>query len=98
MMVQVESAAVVPPVSMMDPLPATAVTVPPQLLTTMLGVETTSPAGSVSVKATPVKGIAWGLPSVNVRVVVWPIPSRVAPNILLMDWPVGPKVILKLEF
>ena len=50
---------------------AVAVTVPPQVFTSPFGVETTSPAGSVSVKATPVSAVArLGLVRVNVSVVV----------------------------
>jgi len=45
----------VPPVRLMEDEPATAVTVPPQLLLRLLGVATTSPAGRASVKEMPVR-------------------------------------------
>ena len=55
----------------MLPVPATAVTVPPHVLASPFGVATTRPAGSVSVKPTPVSAVpAFGLVSVNVSVVV----------------------------
>ena len=52
--------------------PATAVAVPPQALVRPLGVDTTSPAGSVSVNATPVSAtvFAAGLVTLKVSVVV----------------------------
>src|SRR5260370_8462635 len=70
--VQVLLAATVPPVNEMLPEPATAVAVPPQRLVSPLGVATTSPAGNVSVKATPVSAtaLAGGLVMVNVSEVV----------------------------
>jgi hypothetical protein len=52
--VQVLFTATFPPVSETLPDPAVAVAVPPQLFVSPLGVVTTSPAGSVSVNATPV--------------------------------------------
>src|SRR5215468_6995608 len=60
-----------PPVRLMLPDPATAVSVPPlQLPTAPLGVATTRPAGSVSVNATPVSAtvLPAGLVMVKVRV------------------------------
>src|ERR1051325_2637921 len=50
-------AARVPPVKLIEPDPAAAVAVPPPLLVQPLGVATTKPAGSVSLKATPVSAI-----------------------------------------
>src|SRR5436305_11197955 len=47
--------ASVPPERLMEPEPAAAVEVPPQLLVRPLGVATTSPAGRESVNATPVR-------------------------------------------
>src|SRR5258708_755065 len=47
-------AASVPPERLAEPEPATAVAVPPHVLVNPLGVATTSPAGRVSVNATPV--------------------------------------------
>src|SRR4051794_35134866 len=57
LMVHEPFAARVPPVRLMEPDPAAAVVVPPQLLVNPFGVATTRPAGSVSLKATPVSGI-----------------------------------------
>lgn len=50
----------VPPVRLREDDPDTAVNVPPQLLLRLLGVATTRPAGSESVKAMPVR-VADGL-------------------------------------
>jgi hypothetical protein len=47
-------AASVPPARLIEPEPAAAVAVPPQLLVSPLGVATCRPAGRVSVNATPV--------------------------------------------
>src|SRR5580658_7768615 len=68
--VQEEFTAIVPVAKVMEPEPAVAVTVPPQVLVKAFGVETTIPAGKVSVKATPVSAAAFatGLVSVKVRV------------------------------
>src|SRR5438445_114827 len=52
--VQLAEAASVAPERLIVPDPATAVAVPPQVEVKPLGVDTTIPAGSVSVKATPV--------------------------------------------
>jgi hypothetical protein len=49
--------AIVPPTSEIEPEPAVAVTVPPQVVDTPFGVATTIPAGSVSVKPTPVSAV-----------------------------------------
>ena len=70
--VQDPLAAIVPPESDMVPLPAVAVMVPaPHMPLRPLGVATSTPAGSVSVKATAVRGAAaFGLEIMNVRVVV----------------------------
>jgi len=64
--------AMVPPVRVMLPEPATAVAVPPHVLVVPLGVATTIPAGNVSVKATPVSAtaLAAGFVTVKVREVV----------------------------
>src|SRR5882672_902558 len=61
-----------PPVRLMLVEPATAVAVPPQVLVSPLGVDTTSPTGRVSVNATPVSTTAFaaGFVIVNVRAVV----------------------------
>ena len=68
--VQELAIAMLPPVRLMLPEPATAVSVPPQLLTAPFGVATNTLAGKVSVKATPAWGSAFaaGLVMVKVRV------------------------------
>ena len=54
----------------MDVEPATAVTVPPQLLLRPFGEATTKPAGRLSVNAIPVSDtLAFGLPSVKFNTV-----------------------------
>jgi hypothetical protein len=54
-------AAIVPPLRLIVFVPCVAVTVPaPHVPVSPFGVETTSPAGSVSLKATPVNGVAFG--------------------------------------
>ena len=69
--VQEPPAARPPLTSPMLPVPATAVTVPPHVFASPFGVATTRPAGSGSVKPTPVSAVpAFGLVSVNVSVVV----------------------------
>jgi hypothetical protein len=71
--VQEPLAAIVPPLRLTLPEPATAVIVPaPQLPVRPFGVETTTPAGSVSVTATPVKALAFGLVMVKLSVLVPP--------------------------
>ncbi len=66
--------------------PAVAEGEPPQLFVNPLGVATTSPEGSVSVKATPVSEteLAAGLVRVKVRLVIPPSRTLEAPNALLM--------------
>lgn len=68
--VQELATAMPPPVRLMLPEPATAVSVPPQLLTAPFGVATNTLAGNVSLKATPACGsaLAAGLAMVKVRV------------------------------
>ena len=72
-------------------LPCTAAIVPPSVAqlppTNPLGVETTSPAGSVSLNATPVSGIVLALGFVRVKVkLVVPLSGIVAaPNALLIE-------------
>jgi hypothetical protein len=66
--VQVLVAATVPPVNDMLPEPATDVAVPPHVLVRPFGVATTIPAGSVSVKATPVSATAFAAGLVMVKV------------------------------
>src|SRR5258708_161175 len=71
----------------MGPEPAPAVAVPPQVLVRALGVATTSPAGSVSVKATPVSAavLAAGLVMVKVSEVVPFSGTAGAPKALAID-------------
>src|SRR5216684_7375709 len=59
----------VPADKLKEPAPATAVVVPPQVLVKPLGVATTSPAGRLSVNASPVSGmvLAGGLVMLKVR-------------------------------
>ena len=59
-----------PPLSVMLLDPATAVAVPPQVFDSPFGVETTRPAGSVSVKATPVSATVFADGLVMVKVSV----------------------------
>jgi hypothetical protein len=85
--VQEAPAAKVAPERATLPEPATAVIVPPPQLPARpsLGVDTTRPAASVSVKATPVSGTAaFGLLIVKLKVVVPPTPMAAAPNFLMM--------------
>lgn len=65
-------ALIVPPVRLMMVDPATAVAVPPHVLDSPFGVDTTSPVGRVSAKATPVRAtvLAAGFVMVKVRAVV----------------------------
>ncbi len=70
-MVQESVAAIEPPTKLIVADPAVAVGVPPQVLERPFGVATASPAGSVSVKPTPVSpAVAFGLPNEKVSEVV----------------------------
>src|SRR5262249_22065539 len=84
-MLHVALAAKAPPLRLMLPEAATAVTVPPlQLPTTPFGVPTTRPAGRVSVNAIPLSAVAtFGFVSVKERVVVAFSAMLPAPNALL---------------
>src|SRR5262245_33435968 len=77
-----------PPVRLMLPDPAVAVMVPdPQKVAKFnpLGVATTRPAGSVSVKARPFSTpLGFGLRTSKVRVVVPPTDTLAAPKDLLI--------------
>jgi hypothetical protein len=75
-------AARVAPERLTELMPATAVAVPRQLLLNPPGVATTSPAGKLSVKATPVSAMVLtaGLARVNVREVVAFSGRVAAPN------------------
>lgn len=80
---QLPLAARLPPLRLMLPLPAAAVTVPPQLLLTD-GVAATCILLSVSLKATPVRAAAVGLLSVKVMVDVPPLSIDVGAKALAM--------------
>ncbi|MBK7660155.1 MAG: hypothetical protein IPJ28_13885 [Betaproteobacteria bacterium] len=68
--VQMALTAMLPPVSETLPEPATAVAVPPQVLTRPFGVATTRPDGSASVNATPVSATVFAtLPSTGLVMV-----------------------------
>lgn len=69
--VQLALAAIVPPLRLMTFVPAVAVIVPaPQVPVRPFGVEITRPAGSVSLKATPVSAtVVFGLVMVKLRLV-----------------------------
>jgi hypothetical protein len=92
--VQLALAASVPAERLMEPEPATAVAVPPQVLLNALGVATTNPAGRLSVKAIPVSvTLVFGFWMVNVSEVV-PFSGIVAaPNALVI---VGGEATVKL--
>jgi hypothetical protein len=85
--VQVLLVAMVPPVRVMVPEPATAVVVPPHVFVAPLGVATTIPTGNVSVKATPVSAtaLAPGFVIVKVREVVPFKGIAAAPNALAIE-------------
>jgi len=85
--VQEALTAMAPPVSVTLPEPPTAVTVPlPHVPEIPFGVATTSPAGSVSVKATPVSATAeFGLVMVKLRAVEPARPIETALNDFVMD-------------
>ena len=68
---QAPPAAKLPPVRLIEPDPAVAVTIPPHEPLRPLGVATTSPAGSPSVKLIPLRlAVAFGLVMVKVKLVV----------------------------
>ena len=89
----------VPPARLTEPDAAVAVTVPlPQVPVRPLGVDTTRPAGKVSVKATPLSDeLALGLVTVKLRLVVPPIGILAAPNNLLMVGALGELTITLAE-
>jgi len=60
----------VPAARLTEPEPATAVVVPPQVLLRPFGVATSNPAGSVSLNATPLRPIVFGLLMVKLRLVL----------------------------
>jgi hypothetical protein len=75
--------ATVPPLRLTEPAPAAAVTVPQELFR-LFGVDTTNPVGKVSVNATPVRPMVFGLLMVNVKLVLAFSGIEAAPNALLM--------------
>lgn len=78
-------AATVPPDRLTVVAPAEAVAVPPQVLLRLGVPATTSPAGRLSVKATPVDGAVFGLEMAKLKVVV-PFSGIVAaPNVLVIE-------------
>ena len=89
--VQVLLGAIVPLERLTRPLPTGAATVPPQLLTTFAGLATTTPDGSPSVTATPVKVSAapvFGLVMVklNEEIVLAGILDGVKAFVMLGGW------------
>src|SRR5689334_16531509 len=78
-------AASEPPVRLIEPDPAAAVTVPLQVVVSPFGVATCKPAGSVSLKAMPVSASdVFGLLSVKVSDVFAPTKMLDAPKALVM--------------
>jgi hypothetical protein len=84
-MVQLDAAAIVPPIRLTLVAPAAGAKVPPQLSTTPGVPATTSPAGKLSVNPTPVNAVdEFGLVRVKFRVVVPPRATPGFANDLLM--------------
>src|SRR5262249_7630518 len=82
---QLLAAATVPPLNVRLVSPAAGANVPPHVSVAFGGFATTSPAGNVSVNATPVNAtVALGLVIVNDRVVVWPTGTNDAPKALVI--------------
>jgi hypothetical protein len=77
-------AATVPPLKLAEPEPASAVVVPAHVLIRLFGVATASPAGKLSLKATPVRPMVFVLVIVNVRLVLVFSVIELAPNTLLI--------------
>ena len=73
-------AASVPADKLIEPDPAVAVVVPLHVLPRLLGFATTSPAGKLSVNATPLRLVVFGLLIVNVRLVLAFSGIEAAPN------------------
>ncbi len=83
--VQLEFPAMVPLASDTVPEPASAVCVPPQLLSKPFGFATTKPAGRLSVNATPVACARSGLLDAKLRIVEPPSGIDVTLNALTID-------------
>ena len=89
--IEQSAAGMVPPVSWMPALPIAsgpppfAVSVPPQVLVTVVEASVIAPGevGNTSVKASPVSATAFGSVKLIVSVVVWPGPIEGAPNALV---------------
>jgi len=76
---------IVSPAKLTEDAPAVAVMVPEHVAVITLGVETTNPAGKVSVNATPVSiPVTSGLVTVNVRLVLPPTAIAAAPKLLVI--------------
>ena len=85
LMVHEALAAKAPPVKLIEPDPAAAVTVPLQVVVRPFGVATCSPAGSVSLNAMPVSASdVFGLLSVKVSEVFAPTRMLAAPKALVI--------------
>ena len=92
--VQEPLAAIVPPLRLITFVPAVAVIVPaPHVPVRPFGVETTRPAGSVSLKATPVSAVVFGLVMVKLRLVEPFSGMLAAPNALIMTG--GPVTVIE---
>ena len=84
-MVQEPLAASVPPLRLMELEPAAAVTAPPHIPLTTLGVDTTTPEGKASVKEMPLRDSAvFGLLMVKVRLVPPPTEIVDAPKAFMI--------------
>jgi hypothetical protein len=92
--------AMVPPVRLMLVPPAVAAAVPPQLLVNPFGVETSSPVGSVSLKATPAAATVFvaGLVRVKVSVLVPFNGIEVGLNTLAMEGGLTTVILAVLVF
>jgi hypothetical protein len=77
-------AATVPPDKLIELEPAIADGVPLQVLLNAFEIETTRPAGNVSLNATPLRLVEFGLLMVNVRLVLAFSKIELAPKALLM--------------
>ncbi len=71
-------------VRLIELVPATAVSVPTQVPPTTLGVDTTNPAGNVSLKLTPLREKELGFVIVKVKLVEPPTGMLASPNVLLI--------------